>query len=38
MNLLPSLVTAAPSLFVVAITILAIANTFHARVRIPYAG
>jgi hypothetical protein len=40
MNLLPSLVTFAPSLFVVAITILAIANNLSglARVRIPHAG
>jgi hypothetical protein len=40
MSLLPSLVTFAPSLFVVAITVLAIANNLHAlvRVRIPHAG
>ena len=39
-NLLPSLVTFAPSLFLVAITILAIANNVPglARVRIPQAG
>ncbi|HEX3901336.1 MAG TPA: hypothetical protein VH853_00715 [Polyangia bacterium] len=40
MNLLPALVTFAPSLFVLAITILAIANNLHglARVRMPHAG
>ena len=40
MNLLPSLVTFAPSLFLVAIAILAIANNLPglARVRIPHAG
>ena len=40
MNLLPSLATFAPSLFAVAVTILAIANSFPglARVRIPHAG
>jgi hypothetical protein len=40
MNLLPSLVTFAPSLFVLAMTILAIANNLPglARVRIPHAG
>jgi hypothetical protein len=40
MNLLPSLVMFAPSLFVLAITILAIANNLPglARVRIPHAG
>jgi len=40
MNLLPALVTFAPSLFVLAITILAIANNLSglARVRIPHAG
>ena len=40
MNLLPSLVTFAPSLFLVAVTILAIANNLPglARVRIPHAG
>ena len=40
MNLLPSLVMFAPSLFLVAITILAIANNLPglARVRIPHAG
>jgi hypothetical protein len=39
-NLLPSLVTLAPSLFVVAITILALANNLPGltRVRIPHAG
>jgi len=39
-NLLPSLVTLAPSLFVVAIMLLAIANNVPglARVRIPHAG
>jgi hypothetical protein len=39
-NLLPALVTLAPSLFVLAITILAIANNLPglARVRIPHAG
>lgn len=39
-NLLPSLVTLAPSMFVVAITILTIANNIPglARVRIPHAG
>ena len=40
MNLLPSLATFAPSLFLVAVTILAIANNLPglARVRIPHAG
>ncbi len=40
MNLLPSLVTFAPSLFVVALMILALANNLSglARVRIPHAG
>jgi hypothetical protein len=40
MNLLPSLVTFAPSLFVVAILILGIANNLPglARIRIPHAG
>lgn len=40
MNLLPSLVTFAPSLFLVAIAILAVANNLSglARVRIPHAG
>lgn len=39
-NLLPSLVSFAPSLFVVALTVLAIANNLPglARVRIPHAG
>jgi hypothetical protein len=39
-NLLPTLVSFAPSLFVVAITILAIANNLPGltRVRIPHAG
>jgi hypothetical protein len=39
-NLLPALATFAPSLFVVALTILAIANNFHAvvRGRLPHAG
>jgi len=39
-NLLPALVTFAPSLFVVAITVLAIANTIHGltRGRLPHAG
>ena len=39
-NLLPSLVTFAPSLFVVALTVLAIANNIAGlgRVRIPHAG
>jgi hypothetical protein len=39
-NLLPSLVTFAPSLFVLAITVLAIANNLPglARLRIPHAG
>jgi len=39
-SLLPSLVTSAPSLFVLAITILAIANNLPglARLRIPHAG
>ncbi|HEY4186380.1 MAG TPA: hypothetical protein VGP07_14995 [Polyangia bacterium] len=39
-NLLPALVTFAPSLFVVAITVLAVVNNLHglARVRIPHAG
>jgi hypothetical protein len=39
-NLLPSLVTFAPSLFLVAVMILAIANNLPglARVRIPHAG
>ena len=39
-SLLPTLVTLAPSLFVVAITILAVANNVPglARVRIPHAG
>jgi hypothetical protein len=40
MNLLPSLVMFAPSLFLVAVTILAIANNLPglARMRIPHAG
>jgi hypothetical protein len=40
MSLLPSLVMFAPSLFVLAITILAIANNLPGlcRVRIPHAG
>lgn len=40
MNLLPSLVTFAPSLFVLAMTILAIANNLPglARVRISHAA
>jgi hypothetical protein len=40
MNLLPALVMFAPSLFVLAITILAIANNLPGlcRVRIPHAG
>jgi len=39
-NLLPALVTFAPSLFLVAMMILAIANNLPglARVRIPHAG
>lgn len=39
-NLLPALVTFAPSLFVVAITALAVANNLHAltRGRIRHAG
>ncbi len=39
-NLLPSLLTFAPSLFIVAVMLLAIANNLPglARVRIPHAG
>jgi hypothetical protein len=39
-NLLPALVTFAPALFVVAITVLAIANNMPglARVRMAHAG
>jgi hypothetical protein len=39
-NLLPSLAALAPSLFVVAVTVLAIANKLPGvtRLRIPHAG
>ncbi len=40
LNLLPALAASAPSLFALAVTVLAIANSFPGlgRLRIPHAG